>query len=280
MIGEVCHIRAGRPGGGRFDPTQTERARHAFDNLILLCPTHHTVVDADTEAYTVERLIRMKSDHERAAVRISAEDVDHGAGLLIGSANIAASGGGVAAAILNVGSLITNPTRNSALDERKVRAIDIVWGASVALSNAMLDLIYIDGILLPEEIQQCIDEASPSDSMTRHVHSFPSELAMMERIRVFTDKQVEHQQPYVPRLYAMFFVHQAIMFRAAILMSQSVAGGTYKDWRADSLIRQHLASMFIDTEVNDLLTWRAMGLNNIAQSIQARMQTEISQLVQ
>ena len=31
---------------------------------MLLCPIHHTVVDADTEAYTVERLQAMKTGHE------------------------------------------------------------------------------------------------------------------------------------------------------------------------------------------------------------------------
>jgi hypothetical protein len=39
--------------------------RHAFDNLLILCPIHHDVVDSDVESYTVERLARMKAEHEQ-----------------------------------------------------------------------------------------------------------------------------------------------------------------------------------------------------------------------
>lgn len=64
VMGEVCHIRARRPGGPRFDETQSNSERHHFDNLLLLCPTHHNVVDADEESYTIERLLSMKQNHE------------------------------------------------------------------------------------------------------------------------------------------------------------------------------------------------------------------------
>jgi hypothetical protein len=64
VLGKICHIKARSPGGKRYDPRQTDEQRHGFDNLLLLCPTHHDVVDADEVAYTVERLLAMKHDHE------------------------------------------------------------------------------------------------------------------------------------------------------------------------------------------------------------------------
>lgn len=66
LVGEVCHIRAQRPGGPRYDPNQTENERHAFANLILLCSPHHTVVDDDEESYTIVRLESIKQHHETA----------------------------------------------------------------------------------------------------------------------------------------------------------------------------------------------------------------------
>lgn len=64
VVGEMCHIKGEKPGAARYDSTQTNEQRHHFDNLILLCNVHHKIVDDDEVAYTVERLLRMKQDHE------------------------------------------------------------------------------------------------------------------------------------------------------------------------------------------------------------------------
>lgn len=67
VIGEICHIKARNEDGPRYDKSQSEDERNGFENLILLCPNHHTIIDADTEAYTNERLLNMKSQHELAS---------------------------------------------------------------------------------------------------------------------------------------------------------------------------------------------------------------------
>lgn len=64
IVGEICHIKGERPGAARYDPAQTDEQRHAFDNLVLLCNAHHKVVDDDDVAYTAERLLHMKLQHE------------------------------------------------------------------------------------------------------------------------------------------------------------------------------------------------------------------------
>ena len=64
VVAEICHIKARSPDGPRYDPDQDERDRHAFSNLLLLCPAHHKIVDDDPTTYTVERLGRIKTEHE------------------------------------------------------------------------------------------------------------------------------------------------------------------------------------------------------------------------
>lgn len=64
VISQVCHIKAREEGGPRFDRTQTEDERNAFENLILLCNVHHKIIDTDIAAYPVERLQKMKAEHE------------------------------------------------------------------------------------------------------------------------------------------------------------------------------------------------------------------------
>ena len=64
VTGRICHIKARRPGKRRYDPNQTEEERHGFGNLVLMCPIHHDVIDADEQSYTVARLQEIKAQHE------------------------------------------------------------------------------------------------------------------------------------------------------------------------------------------------------------------------
>ncbi|MGA9367780.1 MAG: HNH endonuclease [Steroidobacteraceae bacterium] len=83
VVGEVCHIKAARPDGPRYAPDQSTTDRHGYDNLILLCRNHHKVIDDDPEAYTVERLDRMKADHESGAATLTPSAIERAARLLI-----------------------------------------------------------------------------------------------------------------------------------------------------------------------------------------------------
>jgi hypothetical protein len=102
ITGEICHIRAVSPTGARHDPEQSAVDRHAYDNLILLCAKHHKVVDDDPEAYTVQRLIKMKADHTSRVAGLPANEVEHGARLLIDQSVASADqSGGITAHTVN-----------------------------------------------------------------------------------------------------------------------------------------------------------------------------------
>lgn len=63
-IGEMAHIIARNKGGARGDlPFQGDI--NGYQNLILLCPNHHTEVDNNPDAYPPEELRRIKDEHER-----------------------------------------------------------------------------------------------------------------------------------------------------------------------------------------------------------------------
>lgn len=61
---QIAHIEAEKPGGPRYNPKQSETERFGYDNLILLCPTHHNLIDKDSKTYTVEVLKQFKSKRE------------------------------------------------------------------------------------------------------------------------------------------------------------------------------------------------------------------------
>ena len=63
FIGNVCHIEAASSGGPRYNPNQTDEERRSYDNLLLLCYPHH-VESNDESDYPVDRLKKIKYDHE------------------------------------------------------------------------------------------------------------------------------------------------------------------------------------------------------------------------
>lgn len=64
IIGHICHIVAQSATGPRGNPNISQREIDLESNLILLCPTHHRIVDTDEIAYTVEKLTEIKAAHE------------------------------------------------------------------------------------------------------------------------------------------------------------------------------------------------------------------------
>jgi hypothetical protein len=64
FVGEVCHIKAERPNGARYDKTLSEEQRRAAENLILLCSTCHTLVDSEPKKFTVGLLTKWKRERE------------------------------------------------------------------------------------------------------------------------------------------------------------------------------------------------------------------------
>jgi hypothetical protein len=65
VTGRICHVRSASAKGSRYDPSQTDKDRDGFENLILLCGMHHDVIDKNEAAYTVDVLLGMKREHER-----------------------------------------------------------------------------------------------------------------------------------------------------------------------------------------------------------------------
>jgi hypothetical protein len=67
VIGEMAHVIAKMPSGPRGDGVGGD---DTYENLVLLCPTHHTLIDKSKDGiYTVDMIFKWKSDHEEAVSR-------------------------------------------------------------------------------------------------------------------------------------------------------------------------------------------------------------------
>ena len=65
-LGEMAHNKGRKKGSNRYDQTQSDKERDDYKNLILMCPTHHTLIDKpeNEKKYSVELLTEMKMAHE------------------------------------------------------------------------------------------------------------------------------------------------------------------------------------------------------------------------
>ena len=73
VIGEAAHIFGEKPGSARFDSIEPIEFLNSAENLIYLCPNHHTLIDKQRETHTVDELIFWKSNHERKMRKATAE---------------------------------------------------------------------------------------------------------------------------------------------------------------------------------------------------------------
>lgn len=69
----VAHIVASSPDGPRGDRERSHKLSQEIGNLMLLCPTHHTLIDSRVEDYPEALLLSMKKQHEDSVERLCAQ---------------------------------------------------------------------------------------------------------------------------------------------------------------------------------------------------------------
>lgn len=65
LLGEMAHIVGQGDDGPRHDKTIPGGKVDGYENLVLLCTKHHTIIDRQIKKYSVDKLVQIKSDHER-----------------------------------------------------------------------------------------------------------------------------------------------------------------------------------------------------------------------
>ncbi len=70
IVSKICHIEAASEKGPRYNSNMTDDDRRSFDNLILLCDEHHTIIDNKENElkYPVSLLKEWKNKHESKSI--------------------------------------------------------------------------------------------------------------------------------------------------------------------------------------------------------------------
>lgn len=65
-VSDICHIEGGEPNSPRYNSKIQPEQLDDYENLIVMCKTHHKIIDSDVLTYTVEHLKKMKKEHEQS----------------------------------------------------------------------------------------------------------------------------------------------------------------------------------------------------------------------
>jgi HNH endonuclease len=231
VLGEICHIKGAKPGAARYDPDQSPEQRHTTENLILLCPTHHTVIDADEEAYTVGRIKKMKVDHEARVTTLPDQEAERTAPLFIAeTVSTVGQSGGIAANTIHNVNLSTAP---GGLESRRIQAVEKLWNLVRRLENEFSDVLLIDTILVPAEINGYFERRERPDIFAG-VQRYANPLAVSDIYNSLGVSEAQTERPFVSsRLWAIVHVLITLHARSAMMLTVSFKEQRYNNWRDD-----------------------------------------------
>jgi hypothetical protein len=84
LIAQMAHIKGEKSGSARYDKKMSNKDRNSYENLILLCPSCHKIIDDQPITYTAEYLHKIKEEHEawnlsstkREVINVSFSELD------------------------------------------------------------------------------------------------------------------------------------------------------------------------------------------------------------
>ncbi len=276
LIGEICHIKGDKPGSPRYDSGQSDEDRQSYDNLIILCPNHHTVIDDDEDAYTVTRLQKMKFNHEQSSAALPDDKTESVVKNFIQQeVKTVGQSGGLAAHTVHAHTI--NLGSNSSIDitsQRQLLAVETLWQTIRNMAGAFGDIVFVETILLPEEIEKAFVTDSWHASFG-HLRNYRNERAIIEKLKETKASVMELERPFVsPRLWTAAFVIRAVYGRLAFLYQNSYKSQQYRDWRKDSGIEQLLRSALPAAIVDQVKNTPLHGLQNAINALENKFLTE------
>jgi hypothetical protein len=245
LLGHVCHIKGAKPGSARYDAIQIDDERHSDSNLIILCPNHHSVIDDDAESYTVERLRRMKAEHEAHAAPLDSTTTGAAAAILA-SAIVSPTGqtGGITSGTFHVGTLnISNEPSSPITTEREVQSVEKLWSIIQKLKKVHGDIWLVESVLTSDEIGGYFRTCDWPATLRSVMHYSSLDWGMQQLTSAGADNSDDCRLYVSDRLWGIYATIRALYGRLGFLYHLSFKKSEYTDWRKDKGFATHAKAL-------------------------------------
>ena len=175
-ISEICHIEAVNENGARYNDNLSDEYVNSYENLILLCPTCHNIIDSklNESLYTVEFIKRMKEMHEQQVQEALMNNVVIAAPLCLESYDVSRV----------VHSY--NEFYEDSIDAFRVyKALEKV----LALNSAIRSIVYGIAVLCNEEETEMVDVHRLHKMTTLDIYNYAEILMLLEQQMLIEEVQ-------------------------------------------------------------------------------------------
>ena len=276
LTGEVCHIKGARPGSARYDSNQTDVERHAYANLILMCPTHHTVIDDDEDAYTVEHLCKIKAVHEAESAPIPDTDAAAVTELLIQSVTNVGQSGGLSAHTVNASTITVQsaPSKSDLTHQRQIQAVEHLWQVVRDLNSEFGSAVFVDTILTPSELDAYFSEGK-YPQIADYIREYADMNCHLRKLASAGAHDADKERPFVThRLWSIFFILRGFYGRIALLLTNSYEERRFVNWRTDGGCDQLLRAILPAQAVEKVKVQPIGGLQTAIDSLESQFLAE------
>jgi hypothetical protein len=241
-----------------------------------MCPTHHTVIDDDEEAYTVDRLNKIKAVHESQTAPIPDAQAAAVAELFIQSITNVGQSGGLSAHAVNASTITVQgaPSTSHLTHQRQIQAVEYLWQVVRNLSNEFSLVVFINTVLTSQELDGYFrnrEHAQIADCVREYAD-------MNLPLRKFASagaNEAARERPFVThRLWSVFFVLQAMYGRTALLLTNSYKEQRYINWQEDSGCDQLLRAILPAQAVEQAKGQEIGGLRTAIDYLESRFLAE------
>jgi hypothetical protein len=226
--------------------------RHAYANLVLMCPTHHTVIDDDEEAYTVERLCKIKAAHEAQSGQIPDAEAAAVAEVFMQSLTNIGQSGGLSAHTVNASTITVQSAASTShlTRQRQIQAVEQLWQVVRNLSSEFSLVVFVDTILTPSELDAYFKEGEYAH-IADCIREYADRNLPLRKFASAGANDAAKERPFVTnRLWSVFFILQGLYGRTALLLTNSYKESRFINWRRDNgcdqLLRAILPSQVVD----------------------------------
>ncbi|MDP2331003.1 MAG: hypothetical protein Q8M19_09955 [Reyranella sp.] len=184
--------------------------------------------------------------------------------------------GGLSAHTVNASSINLHggPPVGQVTHQRQIQAVESLWQIVLNLGSEFSLAIFIDTILLPQEIDAHLRGEEDISFMDAVAEYRDSQLPLRKFANAGANNAAK-ERPFVShRLWSIYFVVQAVYGRTALLLANSFKEGRFVNWREDGGCDQLLRAILPVQSVEHVKKLETNGLRTALDLLEAQFLLE------